>query len=105
MNNINLDNMWHDYHKERMRINVNRAISFIKKNSVSFLKALMTRTYNVDDISELLCVNKETVRRWLRSGELSGIKKSKKQGYIITETSLDKFLNTHPKYKKITRET
>lgn len=105
MNNINLDNMWHDYQKERMRIKVNKAIGFIKKYSGSFLKALMTRTYDVDDISELLCVNKETVRRWLRSGELGGIKKSKKQGYVITETSLDEFLKTHPKYKKITRET
>lgn len=105
MNNINLENMWHDYHKEKMRIKVNKAIGFFKKYSASFLKAMVTRAYDVDDISELLCVNKETVRRWLRSGKLRGIKKSKKQGYIITEASLDEFLKTHPKYKKIVRET
>lgn len=106
MNNINLDNMWHDYHKEKMRICVNKAIGFIKKYSGSILKGSVVKTYyNVDDISELLCVNKETVRRWLRSGELSGIKKSKKQGYIITEAYLEEFLDVHPKYKKIMRET
>ena len=43
------------------------------------------RNYNVVEIAKLLNVNKETVRRWIRSGDLKSTKTSKKHGNIINE--------------------
>lgn len=55
--------------------------------------------YNVKDTAELLKVNPETVRRWIRKGTLNCIKTSRKEGFIISGISLNEFLIKHPKYK------
>ena len=57
------------------------------------------KTYNVAEIAKLLNVNKETVRRWIRSGQLKSTKKSKKDGNVIDELDLFEFVQTKPKYR------
>ncbi len=56
------------------------------------------RTYTIREISSKLGVNPETVRRWVRSGELRSTIGSKKSGNVIEECNLEMFLNKHPKY-------
>lgn len=56
------------------------------------------KSYNVKQISELLRTNPETVRRWIRSGKLEAVQSSKKEGNIISEKALLKFLKSMPKY-------
>lgn len=56
------------------------------------------RAYTVRDISNRLGVNQETVRRWVRSGELRSTIRSKKEGNAIEEHELERFLDKHPKY-------
>jgi excisionase family DNA binding protein len=56
------------------------------------------RTYNVKEIAEMLNTNQETVRRWIRSGKLDAIQKSRKGGNVVTEVMLDAFLKSSPKY-------
>ena len=57
------------------------------------------RTYNVAEIAELLQINKETVRRWIRSGELKSTQKSRKNGSVVDELDLFEFVQTKPKYR------
>lgn len=57
--------------------------------------------YNVRQISELLNVDSETVRRWIRTDKLKGSKDSKKTGFVVSETELKRFLNSIPKYSGI----
>jgi DNA-binding transcriptional regulator YiaG len=54
--------------------------------------------------TSLLNVNKETVRRWCRNGEMEGIMRSKKEGLVISSESLLRFLEEHPKYKNLCGE-
>lgn len=42
------------------------------------------KTYSVAEIAKLLNVNKETVRRWIRSGQLKSTQKSKKTVMLLT---------------------
>lgn len=56
------------------------------------------KEYNVKQIAKLLKTNPETVRRWIRSGKLEAIQSSKKEGNIISEEALLKFLRSMPKY-------
>lgn len=57
--------------------------------------------YSVKEIAEMLNVNEETVRRWLRDPNgLSGTKTSRKEGYMVTEIPLKDFLKKKPKYMK-----
>ena len=64
------------------------------------------RTYTVADIAELLQVNKETVRRWIRSGDLNATLTANKTGHIVYELDLFEFIQTKkPKYKKRSVET
>ena len=58
------------------------------------------RTYNVAEIAELLQINKETVRRWIRSGELKSTQKSRKNGSVVDELDLFEFVQTKPKYRR-----
>jgi excisionase family DNA binding protein len=46
----------------------------------------------LDEVAEQLSVNVETVRRWIRSGELEGIDLGGRAGYRVTESALDKFI-------------
>lgn len=54
--------------------------------------------YSVKQISELLNVDVETVRRWIRTDKLKGTKNSKKTGFVVSELELKRFLNSIPKY-------
>lgn len=57
-------------------------------------------TYTVEQISEILDVAEETVRRWLRFGVLKGKMKSRKCGYRVEWKDFKEFLETHPTYKE-----
>ena len=48
--------------------------------------------YKVTDIAKHLQVHVETVRRWLRSGELKGRDFGGKTGYRVRQSDLDEFL-------------
>ena len=55
-------------------------------------------TYSVKQIADMLNTQPETVRRWIRSGKLYAEKSSRKEGHVVTEESLNKFLKKTPKY-------
>jgi transposase len=55
-------------------------------------------TYTIKQISNILDVNSETIRRWVRTGELIGTISSRKNGYVIEEVNLIDFLDRHKKY-------
>lgn len=59
----------------------------------------MNELYTVKDISLLLNVDARTIRRWIRTGKLNGIKTSKKTGFIIQKDDLLDFCNQNPKYR------
>lgn len=46
----------------------------------------------VAQIAERLQIDNETVRRWLRSGELPGLLIGRKGGYRVQESDLQAFL-------------
>ena len=49
----------------------------------------------VEDVAQRLSVNIETVRRWLRKGQLEGLRLGKtKGGWRVTETDLARFLES-----------
>ena len=56
------------------------------------------KTYTVKEIANILKTNEETVRRWIRSGKLKAIWKSKKEGNIISSEALHEFVKEMPKY-------
>ena len=56
--------------------------------------------YIIKDISNLLNVSEEQVRRWCRSGQLKSLKHSRKKGYVIEKCDFFAFLDDNPKYKK-----
>ena len=55
-------------------------------------------TYRVKQVAELLDVNEETVRRWIRSGKLPAKRSSRKKGNLITENDLLEFAKSSPSY-------
>lgn len=55
-------------------------------------------TYTVKQIAEMLNTNPETVRRWIRDKKLNAEQSSRKDGNIITEEELQRFLKAAPKY-------
>lgn len=55
-------------------------------------------TYSVKQIAEMLDTNPETVRRWIRDRKLKAVQVSRKDGNVITETELQRFLKATPKY-------
>lgn len=58
-------------------------------------------SYTVKQISNLLNVDPETVRRWIRRGDLNATQRSKKDGNVISEDQLNEFLISRPKYSQI----
>jgi excisionase family DNA binding protein len=52
------------------------------------------RWYRVRDIVELLRVHEQTVRRWIRTGELQAYNFGGKTGYRIKESDLEAFLES-----------
>lgn len=63
------------------------------------------KTYTVKDISEMLNINPETVRRWIRTGKLKATKDSRKSGNIVSEQMLHSFLKSSPKYAALVAST
>lgn len=47
--------------------------------------------YTTDEVAEILSVNAETVRRWIRSGQLEAFDTGK--GYRIDQNILKSFIN------------
>jgi len=47
----------------------------------------------VDQVAERLKVNEQTVRRWLREGELQGVAFGGRTGWRISEDDLQAFLD------------
>lgn len=56
------------------------------------------KTYSVKQIAELLETNPETVRRWIRDKKLNAVQVSRKDGNIVSEDDLKRFLSSTPKY-------
>jgi excisionase family DNA binding protein len=59
------------------------------------------KTYTVKEIAEMLGTNPETVRRWIRSGKLKAEKSSRKDGNVVQEEDLYKYLRTTSRYAGI----
>ena len=49
------------------------------------------KVYTVRDVAGEFGVSEETVRTWIRSGELAATKTSNRAGYLIAEEDLDDF--------------
>ena len=56
------------------------------------------KTYTVKQIAQMLDTNPETVRQWIRDKKLDAAQSSRKDGNIITEEELQRFLKATPKY-------
>lgn len=59
------------------------------------------KTYSVKDIAEMLNTNPETVRRWIRAGKLKADQSSRKDGNMVLEDDLYKYLRSTSKYAAI----
>ncbi|MDL2205787.1 helix-turn-helix domain-containing protein [Eubacteriales bacterium OttesenSCG-928-N13] len=57
--------------------------------------------YTVAEIADAFGTNQETIRRWIRGGELEAEQGSLREGKKISEASLQAFLSKHPKYASI----
>lgn len=55
-------------------------------------------SYTVFDVANLVGKNPETVRRWIRSGKLRAAQSSRKDGNVVLEDDLYRFLRSSPKY-------
>jgi excisionase family DNA binding protein len=55
--------------------------------------------FSTYEVAEMLEVNPETVRRWIRDGKLQATRDSKKNGFCVEESELKIFLHENPKYK------
>ena len=55
-------------------------------------------TYSVRQIAEKLNTNPETVRRWIRDGKLKAEQTSRRDGNVVTEYELERFIKNNPKY-------
>ena len=62
-------------------------------------------TYTVKQIADMLNTQPETVRRWIRNGKLQAEKASRKEGHVVTDASLNKFLKGSPKYAGMVAST
>lgn len=59
------------------------------------------KTYSVKEIAEMLGTNPETIRRWIRSGKLKAEKSSRKEGNVIQEIDLYRYLRSTSRYAGI----
>lgn len=55
--------------------------------------------FSVRQIAQALSTSEETVRRWIRDGQLLATSNSKKQGHKVTAENLCHFLDSNPKYR------
>lgn len=61
----------------------------------------MRNYYSVEDISVLTNVNTETVRRWIRTGELKASIESKREGFDVEAYDFMEFLDKNRDYRDI----
>jgi len=54
----------------------------------------VNRWYTIAEIVDMLSVHEQTVRRWLKSGELRGTLLGRKAGYRVQGNDLQAFLET-----------
>ena len=59
------------------------------------------RVFTVNQVAERLQVDVQTVRRWLRNGDLVGIPFGGRTGWRVAESELHAFLDR----RRMTRET
>jgi len=59
------------------------------------------RWFTVEEIVDLLKVHEQTVRRWLREGELRGVLLGRKAGYRIRESDLEVFLEARDTWSEV----
>lgn len=52
------------------------------------------RWLTIEEITQMLSVHEQTVRRWIREGQLPGVLLGRKAGYRIRESDLNAFLET-----------
>ena len=50
------------------------------------------RWYTVEEIVDMLKVHEQTVRRWLKEGELRGVLLGRKAGYRVRASDFEAFL-------------
>lgn len=50
------------------------------------------RWLTIEEITQMLSVHEQTVRRWIREGQLPGVLLGRKAGYRIRESDLNAFL-------------
>ena len=60
---------------------------------------LEEKWYTVEQIATLIQVHEQTVRRWLRDGDLAGRNFGGKTGWRVRESALKEFLDKDPKGK------
>jgi excisionase family DNA binding protein len=53
------------------------------------------RLLTVEEVAEQMSVTHETVRRWLRSGDLRGVRLARKAGWRVRENDLQAYLERH----------
>lgn len=58
-------------------------------------------SYTVFDVAKLVGKNPETVRRWIRSGKLRAAQSSRKDGNVVMEADLYRFLRSSGKYSAL----
>lgn len=62
------------------------------------------KSYSVKEIAEMFGTNPETVRRWIRDKKMKAVQVSRKDGNIVTEAELERFIKATPKYfSKLTK--
>ena len=59
------------------------------------------KMYSVKDVADMLNTNPETVRRWIRAGKLKADQTSRKDGNMVREDDLYKYLRSTTKYAAI----
>lgn len=58
---------------------------------------LEERWYTVEEIATKLQIHEQTVRRWLRDGDLDGRNFGGKTGWRVAQSAMDAFLAKRPK--------
>lgn len=61
----------------------------------------MEKLYSTKEISILLGVTTERVRRWVRDDKLKAIKDCAKGGFKVKESDFEDFLRKNPKYRRV----
>lgn len=62
------------------------------------------KEYTVIEIADILKTKPSTVRRWIREGQIKAVQESRKQGNVVSEEELQKFLNNNEKYATIAKD-